>query len=82
VRRLGRRIPHHTFSLLDDPPGLFAGWLALVTAHGCHGKVAHDARYVAALGLHGLTHLLTFNIGDFTRFTGITALDPAGVVGP
>src|SRR5437660_944057 len=48
------------FPLLPDPPALFSEWRALVVAYACHGKVAHDARYVAALRAHGLTHLLTF----------------------
>lgn len=65
------------FPLLSDPPALFAEWRMLVVAHGCHGKVAHDARYVAALRALGLTHLLTFNDADFARFTGITVLAPA-----
>jgi predicted nucleic acid-binding protein len=70
------------FPVLDDPPGLYAAWRALVVTHACHGKVAHDARYVAALQAHGLTHLLTFNVGDFARFPGITVLDPAAVTAP
>ncbi len=70
------------FPLLSDPPALFAEWRTLVVAHACHGKVAHDARYVAALRGLGLTHLLTFNVADFARFTGITVLDPADVGTP
>jgi predicted nucleic acid-binding protein len=70
------------FPLLSDAPGLFAEWRTLVVAHGCHGKVAHDARYVAALRALGLTHLLTFNAADFARFPGITVLDPAAVGAP
>jgi predicted nucleic acid-binding protein len=67
------------FPLLGDPPALFVEWRALVVACACHGKVAHDARYVAALHAQGLTHLLTFNVADFARFPGITLLDPATV---
>lgn len=48
----------------------------MVAAYACQGKVAHDARYVAAMRAHGLTHLLTFNGADFARFPGITVLDP------
>lgn len=70
------------FPLLDDPPTLFAEWRGLVAAHSCQGKVAHDARYAAAMRGHGLTHLLTFNGGDFARFTGIVAIDPASVTAP
>ena len=68
--------------LLSDPPALFAEWRTLVVAHGCRGKAAHDARYVAALRGHGLTHFLTFNVADFTRFPGVTVLDPAAVAAP
>lgn len=64
------------FPVLDDPPTLFAEWRSVVATFACVGKVAHDARYVAAMRAHGLTHLLTFNGADFARFTGITVLDP------
>ncbi len=29
----------------------------------------HDARLTAAMLVHGLTHILTFNISDFARYT-------------
>ncbi len=70
------------FPLLADPPTLFTEWLALVVASRCHGKVAHDARYVAAMRALGLTQLLTFNGADFARFPGITILDPAALASP
>ena len=65
-----------TFPMIDDASGLFAEWRTLVSSHGCHGKIALDARIVAAMQTHGLTHLLTFNVGDFTRFPNIIILDP------
>lgn len=68
------------FPLLPDPPGLPAAWEALVVAHDCRGKVAHDARLVAAMRLHGIPALLTFNDADFRRYPGITVLTPAGVL--
>lgn len=64
------------FPLLGDQPALYTEWRTLVAAHACHGKVAHDARYVGAMNTHGLTHLLTFNVADFARFPGITVMDP------
>lgn len=70
------------FSFLDDKPTLFAEWEAVVAAVACHGKISHDARYVAAMRTHGLTHLLTFNVSDFTRFSGIALLDPNRVAAP
>ena len=68
------------FPVLTDTPGLFAEWRALVVAHDCKGKVAHNARIVAAMRTHSLTHLLTFNVADFARFPGLTILDPAVAV--
>jgi predicted nucleic acid-binding protein len=65
------------FPLLADTAVIYAEWEHLVTTHQVMGKNAHDARLVAAMTVHGITHLLTFNMGDFTRYPGITALDPA-----
>jgi len=64
------------FPLIPDPPSLVGIWRTLVVTHGCHGKVAHDARYVAALTGHGLGQFLTFNGRDFARFPAITVIDP------
>jgi predicted nucleic acid-binding protein len=68
------------FRLLPDQPTLFAEWEALVGAHNCQGRVSYDARLVAAMRTHGLTHLLTLNGADFARFPGITVLDPTTIV--
>jgi predicted nucleic acid-binding protein len=65
-----------SFPLVDDKPNLFTQWEAIVAIFSCQGKVAHDARYVAAMRTHGLTHLLTFNVSDFARYSGLTVLDP------
>lgn len=65
-----------TFPLLRDERGIFSFWLDLVTAHSVAGKLAHDARLVAAMNRHGLTHLMTFNSTDFTRFQPVVALTP------
>jgi hypothetical protein len=70
------------FPLLLDSPAIYAEWERLVTVHQVAGKNAHDARIVAAMIIHGVTHLLTFNTNDFTRYPGITALDPAIVASP
>ena len=44
------------------------------------GKNAHDARFVAAMSVHGLSHLLTFNSQDFRQYPAITAVAPADVL--
>jgi len=67
------------FPLLPDTPAVFPAWERLVTKHGVLGKPAHDDRLVAAMAVHQVTHLLTFNVADFSRYSGVTALDPATV---
>jgi predicted nucleic acid-binding protein len=70
------------FPLEPDSPLIYPVWEQLVTVHQVTGKNAHDARIVAAMTVHGLTHLLTFNFADFVRYPGITALDPSAIVSP
>lgn len=63
-------------TLLQDSPDLAIVWLDLVTQHGVTGVNAHDARLVAAMATHGITHLLTFNGRDFRRYAGVTVVEP------
>jgi predicted nucleic acid-binding protein len=70
------------FRLLPDLPTLFAEWETLVGTYACHGRSSYDARLVAAMRTHGITQLLTFNGADFTRFPGLTILDPATFAPP
>jgi predicted nucleic acid-binding protein len=67
------------FAFLPDSPLLYTEWERIVTTYQVTGKNAHDARLVAAMAVHGITHLLTFNPGDFTRLATVTILDPAAV---
>lgn len=67
------------FPLLPDGTDLVDEWRRLVVAHDCKGKPAHDARYVAAMTLHGVIRIVTFNGADFARYPHITVLDPAAL---
>ena len=69
------------FPVLPDPSDLYYRWVGLVNRFGVSGKPAHDARIVAAMLAHGITHILTFNGSDFRRFAplGIVVTDPAQV---
>lgn len=67
------------FVLLDETPNVFSEWERLVTTHAVSGKNAHDAHLVAAMQVHGINQLLTFNIADFQRYSTITVLDPAAI---
>lgn len=67
------------FVLLPDTADIFAEWERIVVQYQVSGKQAHDARLVAAMLVHNLTHLLTFNDGDFKRFTEITVVNPQSI---
>ncbi len=64
------------FMLLRDERSIFDRWLIIVEQHDVRGKSTHDTRLVAAMQRHGLSHLLTFNRADFSRFTEISVLTP------
>lgn len=64
---------------LPDAPDIFSEWEKLVIQHQVTGKPTHDARLVAAMKVHSVTHLLTFNTSDFKRFTTITAVNPSTI---
>jgi hypothetical protein len=67
------------FALRPDSPAIYSEWETLVVQFHVIGKPTHDARLVAAMKVHGLTHILTFNGSDFKRFGGITIVDPNSV---
>lgn len=55
-------------------------WRRLVVTHAVQGVQVHDARIAALMLANGISHILTYNGRDFTRFPGISALSPADVV--
>ena len=68
------------FHLFRDERTILGRWQQLVVRHDVLGKTAHDARLVAAMNRHAITHLLTFNTADFQRFAGITVVHPENVL--
>jgi predicted nucleic acid-binding protein len=71
------------FVLLPETPDLFPAWRTLIRSLGVCGKQVHDARLAAFCQIHGISHILTFNVQHFTRFTtllsSLTVVDPAAV---
>lgn len=63
------------FRLLRDERAIYAPWRELVGKLRIEGKQAHDARLVAAMKRHDVTHLLTYNLADFRRYPDIQLLD-------
>lgn len=71
------------FPLLAETQDIYPAWKALVGALGVVGKQVHDARLVAVCHVHGVTHVLTFNVVHFARMAGfgpgVVVVDPATV---
>ena len=70
-----------TFTLYRDIPDAYDHWHVLVQKYDVQGVQVHDARLVAAMISHGLTHILTFNGKDFKRYQEITLLSPETLSG-
>ena len=67
------------FTLLPENEKIFEAWKTLVSKYKVSGKVAHDARIVAAMTVHKIENILTLNARDFKRFAEITAVEPQDV---
>jgi predicted nucleic acid-binding protein len=67
------------FPILDDKPDVFPHWFQIVKTRQVTGKRVHDARLVAVMRAHGVTHLLTFNGDDFKGHPDITIVHPSEV---
>jgi predicted nucleic acid-binding protein len=68
------------FDLLPDLPAIHDEWRQVILSVGVRGRQVHDARLVAVMKAHGITHLLTFNDADFRRYPGITVVHPQDMI--
>jgi len=75
------RLIERLFPRLPDTPDIYPEWRRLVVTVGVSGVQVHDARLVALMKTKGITHILTFNTGDFDRYSGerIVAVNPSSV---
>jgi predicted nucleic acid-binding protein len=62
--------------LLPDSVAVHEEWRKLIVAHNVRGVQVHDARLAAAMRVHGVERILTFNEADFARYPGIEAVHP------
>ena len=69
------RLLERHFRVLADNPAVYETWKALVSKHKVIGVGVHDARLVAAMMVHGVTNILTSNVGDFRRYPGINVVE-------
>jgi len=62
--------------LLPDSLAVHEEWRKLLVTYGVSGVQVHDARLAAAMRVHGVKRILTFNDRDFARYTDIEAIHP------
>ncbi len=74
------RVIEHFFRLLPDSVTTYQEWRQLLVRHTIAGVKAHDAQLIASMKVYGITHLLTFNTEDFTRYPDITVVAPQHVI--
>lgn len=65
--------------LLPDSAAVYREWRKIVVQYGVSGVQVHDARLAAAMYTHGISHILTLNESDFSRFDGLIPVHPANV---
>ncbi len=66
-------------SLLPDNEGIYREWRRIVVHLAVSGVQVYDARLAAAMLVHGVGHILTLNVTDFSRYSGLTAVHPSSV---
>ena len=76
------RLIERIFPVVSDSKDIYPEWKRLVRDFQVMGVQVHDARLVAAMKIHSITHILTFNVGDFERYRaeGIEAVSPQDLV--
>jgi len=67
------------FTVLPETPEIYPAWKRLVIQYQVVGKPAHDARLVAAMHVHGIATILTFDASGFSRYAGIEVVHPVAV---
>jgi predicted nucleic acid-binding protein len=66
-------------SLLPDSEAVYKEWRRVIVQYGVSGVQVHDARLAASMYVHRVDHILTLNVSDFKRFSGLTALHPGSI---
>lgn len=73
------RVIEAGMTLLIDSEAIYREWRRIVVQHSVLGVQVHDARLAATMYVHGVGHILTLNVADFGRFSGLTAIHPNSV---
>ena len=73
------RVIEAGMSFLPDSAAVYREWRRIVLQYSVLGVQVHDARLAAAMYVHRVSHILTLNVTDFGRFSGLTAVHPGSV---
>jgi predicted nucleic acid-binding protein len=65
--------------LFPETAEIFPTWRRLVLQHRVSGIQVHDARIVAAMTVHQVAKILTFDLDDFKRYENITVIHPTSI---
>ena len=68
------------FRLLPDSILVHQEWRRMLVDYGLSGAQVHDARLAAAMRVHGVKRILTFNARDFRRFADVEAVTPQDLI--
>ena len=66
-------------TVMHDTPAVYDHWRTIVAKHEVIGVQVHDARIAAAMQVHEISRILTYNPRDFNRYEGITTVHPADI---
>ena len=56
------------FTVIGESPEVYQEWKNSLVSYRISGIHAHDARLVAAMKVHGIARILTFDVDDFSRY--------------
>lgn len=66
-------------TILTNDRQTYLEWKLLLRQHQIIGVAVHDARLVAAMGVHHVGHILTLNSQDFRRYSNIVVVEPRSI---
>lgn len=73
------RVIETGMSLLPDSEAVYWEWRRIVVEQSVLGVQVHDARLAATMYVHKVKHILTLNVNDFGRYSGLDAVHPGSV---
>jgi predicted nucleic acid-binding protein len=70
------RVLERACVVVPDSQNLYPVWRRLITSRSVMGAKVHDARIVAWMMTHAISHIVTLNVPDFARYPEIDAVTP------